>query len=74
MRRCLATLIAALAVLPRLALALELPVVAHTLPNGLRVIVHEDRSAPVVSSYVFYHVGSRNETRGATGRLVLVMD
>ena len=41
--------------------------VARTLPNGLRVIVHEDHSAPVVSSYVFYHVGSRNEVRGATG-------
>src|SRR5439155_679052 len=34
---------------------------------GLRVLVHEDHSAPVVSSYVFYHVGSRNEVRGATG-------
>src|SRR5947208_2060248 len=50
-----------------LASALELPVVARTLPNGLRVLVHEDHSAPVVSSYVFYHVGSRNEVRGATG-------
>ncbi|TMA36166.1 MAG: insulinase family protein [Deltaproteobacteria bacterium] len=67
MPRRLATLLAALAVLPRLALALELPVVARTLPNGLRVLVHEDHSAPVVSSYVFYHVGSRNEVRGATG-------
>ncbi|TMB05759.1 MAG: insulinase family protein [Deltaproteobacteria bacterium] len=67
MRRILATVLAALVVLPRLALALELPVVARTLPNGLRVLVHEDHSAPVVSSYVFYHVGSRNEVRGATG-------
>ena len=67
MRRRLAILLAALAALPRLALALELPVVARTLGNGLRVIVHEDHSAPVVSSYVFYHVGSRNERCGATG-------
>jgi len=65
--RRLVTLLAALAAFPRLALALELPVAARTLPNGLRVLVHEDHSAPVVSSYVFYHVGSRNEVRGATG-------
>ena len=67
MRRRLATVLAALVALPRLALGLELPVVARTLGNGLRVLVHEDHSAPVVSSYVFYHVGSRNEAHGATG-------
>jgi len=54
-----------LAVCP--ARALELPVVADTLANGLRVLVHEDHSAPVVSSYIFYRSGSRNETRGETG-------
>jgi predicted Zn-dependent peptidase len=42
-------------------------VVAETLANGLRVLVHEDHSAPVVSSYIFYRSGSRNETRGETG-------
>jgi zinc protease len=47
--------------------ALELPVVETTLPNGLRVLVHEDHSAPVVSSYIFYRSGSRNERRGETG-------
>ncbi len=49
------------------ALAVELPVVAHTLGNGLRVLLHEDHSAPVISSYVFYRSGSRNERRGQTG-------
>jgi len=49
------------------ARALELPVVAETLANGLRVLVHEDHSAPVISSYIFYRSGSRNETRGETG-------
>src|SRR5690348_16092706 len=48
-------------------LAIELPVVAETLPNGLRVLLHEDHSAPVVSSYVFYRSGSRNEHDGQTG-------
>ena len=57
----------ALLVLPRGARAIELPVVAETLPNGLRVLLHEDHSTPVISSYVFYRSGSRNERRGQTG-------
>jgi len=66
--RCLLVLlVAALAPTPPAVLALELPVVARTLPNGLRVLVHEDHSAPVISSYVFYRSGSRNEQRGQTG-------
>jgi predicted Zn-dependent peptidase len=38
-----------------------------TLPNGLRVIVAEDHSAPVFSVVVNYNVGSRNERAGRTG-------
>ncbi|HUE30412.1 MAG TPA: pitrilysin family protein, partial [Verrucomicrobiae bacterium] len=53
--------------LPRGGLAIELPVVAESLPNGLRILLHEDHSAPVISSYVFYRSGSRNERRGQTG-------
>jgi predicted Zn-dependent peptidase len=49
------------------AVALELPVETHTLRNGLRVLVHPDHSAPVVSSYIFFRVGSRNERCGQTG-------
>lgn len=33
----------------------------RTLANGLRVIVSEDRSAPVAAVYVWYHVGSKDE-------------
>jgi zinc protease len=47
--------------------SINLPVVGRTLRNGLLVLVHEDHSAPVVSSYVFYHCGSRNERQGRTG-------
>ena len=47
--------------------SINLPVVERTLGNGLLVLVHEDHSAPVVSSYVFYHCGSRNEQQGRTG-------
>ncbi len=38
-----------------------------TLPNGLRVIVHTDRKAPIVSVNLWYHVGSKNELPGRTG-------
>ena len=38
-----------------------------TLPNGLRVIVHEDRKIPVVAVNVWYHVGSKDEEEGRTG-------
>jgi zinc protease len=38
-----------------------------TLKNGLRVIISEDRSAPVVAVAVNYNVGSRDERKGRTG-------
>ncbi|HSB11926.1 MAG TPA: pitrilysin family protein, partial [Blastocatellia bacterium] len=37
------------------------------LDNGLRVILSEDHSAPVVAVAVFYDVGSRNEVKGRSG-------
>jgi zinc protease len=39
----------------------------YTLPNGLRVILHEDHSLPVVAVNVWYHTGSKNEKPGRTG-------
>ncbi len=67
MRRAL-LLAALVAVLPVVsARAVTLPVETTTLRNGMRVLVHPDHSAPVVSSYVFYRTGSRNEHDGATG-------
>ena len=38
-----------------------------TLPNGLRVILSEDHSTPIVHMAVWYHVGSKNERPGRTG-------
>jgi predicted Zn-dependent peptidase len=38
-----------------------------TFPNGLRVRVLPERSAPTVSYYTFFQVGSRNERLGLTG-------
>jgi zinc protease len=37
------------------------------LPNGLRVVLLEEHSFPVVSCLVWYRVGSRNEVPGLTG-------
>ena len=44
-----------------------IPHKTFVLDNGLRLIVHEDHSVPVVAVNVWYHVGSRNEQRGKTG-------
>jgi len=38
-----------------------------TLDNGMRVIVHEDRRAPVMVSQVWYRAGSMDEFNGTTG-------
>jgi zinc protease len=38
-----------------------------TLPNGLRVILSEDHSTPIVHVNLTYHVGSKNERPGRTG-------
>ena len=40
---------------------------SFTLANGLRVIVHTDRKAPVVAVSVWYNVGSKDEPAGRTG-------
>lgn len=38
-----------------------------TLPNGLRVVMHVDKSTPIVAVNLWYHVGSKNEVVGRTG-------
>jgi predicted Zn-dependent peptidase len=42
-------------------------VLEATLDNGLRVRILEERTAPTVSYYTFFRVGSRNERPGLTG-------
>jgi predicted Zn-dependent peptidase len=43
------------------------PIKQFTLDNGLRIVLNEDHSVPVVSIAVYYDVGSRNEREGRTG-------
>jgi predicted Zn-dependent peptidase len=49
------------------AAEVAIPYEEFTLPNGLRVIVHTDRKAPIVAVNLWYHVGSKNEQPGRTG-------
>lgn len=39
----------------------------YDLPNGLHVILHQDNSAPVVTTSVMYHVGAKDEQPDRTG-------
>ena len=39
----------------------------YQLDNGLTIILHEDKSDPIVSVAIQYHVGSNRETPGRTG-------
>ncbi|NOT60467.1 MAG: insulinase family protein [Acidobacteria bacterium] len=45
----------------------QLNIKTHTLKNGMKIIVEEDRSIPNVAFYIFYRIGSRNERPGTTG-------
>ena len=63
---CAITLVASV---PLLA-AVRPPKLQYTtvvLPNGLRVILSEDHSTPIVHVSLWYHVGSKNERPGRTG-------
>ena len=46
---------------------LEVPYRLFTLANGLTVILHQDKTVPVATVNIWYHVGSANEKPGRTG-------
>ncbi|MDE8652474.1 pitrilysin family protein [Novosphingobium sp. H3SJ31-1] len=52
---------------PLAALELDVPAKRFVLKNGLTLIVHEDKSAPLVAVNIWYHVGSKNEPKGRSG-------
>lgn len=45
----------------------DIPYESFELENGLTVVVHEDRKAPVVAVSIWYGVGSGSEPAGSTG-------
>ena len=57
----------ALITVSKLIKKITIPHKQFTLKNGLRVIVHTDRKAPVVAVSVWYDVGSKHEPKGKTG-------
>jgi zinc protease len=56
-----------LAAAPAAAQEVSIPHSTFQLPNGLRVIVNEDHSTPIVAVNVWYHVGAGYEKPGRTG-------
>ncbi len=49
------------------AAEIDIPFEKFTLDNGLTVVVHEDRKAPLVAVSVWYKVGSKDEPEGKSG-------
>ena len=53
--------------LSELLAEVDIPYDQFELDNGLTVLVHEDRKAPVVAVSVWYGIGSKHEPEGKTG-------
>ena len=67
MRKFWLPLAASAAALLSLGADMKIPFEKYTLKNGMKVILSEDHSAPVVTVYMIYNVGSRVEEKGRTG-------
>lgn len=55
------------AALSDLVKAVDIPYEKFTLSNGLTVLIHTDRKAPIVGVTTYYRVGSKHEPKGRTG-------
>ncbi|GAA3999604.1 pitrilysin family protein [Sphingomonas humi] len=53
--------------LPALVGEVKIPNQSFKLANGLTVVVHEDRKAPIVAVSMWYNVGAKDEPKGKTG-------
>src|SRR6266851_6270814 len=67
MRKFWLPLAASAAALLSLGADMKIPFEKYTLKNGMKVILSEDHSAPVVAVYILYNVGARSEEKGRTG-------
>ncbi len=67
MNRFLFTLLLGFATLSSNAQLNKIEFQEFTLDNGLHVILHQDKSTPIVAVSVMYHVGSKNENPEKTG-------
>ena len=66
MKKCLC-LLAALLGLTSTIYAQEVKFEEYDLSNGMHVILHQDNTAPVVTTSVMYHVGAKDENPERTG-------
>ena len=66
MKKCLCSL-AALLLMTLTISAQEVKFEEYDLSNGMHVILHQDNSAPVVTTSVMYHVGAKDENPERTG-------
>ena len=46
---------------------LAIPLERHRLDNGLKIVLSQDNTVPIVAVNIWYGVGSRNELPGHTG-------
>ena len=63
----LAALVIVATATPGRAQGFKVPVEYFTLPNGLKVVVSEDHTAPVALVEVIYNIGFRVEPKAAPG-------
>lgn len=66
MKKCLCSL-AALLLMTSTVSAQEVKFEEYDLSNGMHVILHQDNTAPVVTTSVMYHVGAKDENPERTG-------
>jgi zinc protease len=67
MKRFLMVAVTLTTLLSITARAQSFDIKTHTLKNGMKILVQEDRSIPNAAMYIFYRIGSRNERPGTTG-------
>lgn len=65
--QCAAAVLVATAGLSSTAIAQDVPVEKYTLPNGMTVILHEDRALPIATINIWYSVGAQDEPLGRSG-------
>lgn len=63
----LSAVIAGITAIPAFAQMNAIKFEEYDMPNGLHVILHQDKSAPVVATVLHYRVGSRDENPQRTG-------
>jgi predicted Zn-dependent peptidase len=70
MRKTLVVFLAVVVLLAPLGASVRPPKLQYQrlqLPNGLVVVLHQDKSTPIVHAELWYHVGAKNERPGRTG-------